>query len=113
TWWFAGMHLVVRRYAPGRLCVGTGSVAGALLVVRWYALGGSPAAPGRSPVRTWLSAGTHLVVRRYAALRHRVLRFRKDPLPGRPVNFPPSTTTRPLEMTVSVAPMTSRPSYGL
>ena len=44
---------------------------------------------------------------------HRALRFKKDPAPDRPVNVPPSTITRPRETTVSVAPVTSRPSYGL
>ena len=43
----------------------------------------------------------------------RVDRFRNDPAPARPTNRPPSTTTLPREMTVSVAPTTSRPSYGL
>ena len=44
---------------------------------------------------------------------HRALRFRKDPAPARPVNMPASMTTRPRETTVSTAPVTSRPSYGL
>ena len=38
---------------------------------------------------------------------------RRPRLPSVPVNVPPSTITRPRETTVSVAPVTSRPSYGL
>jgi hypothetical protein len=44
---------------------------------------------------------------------HLVLRLRNDPDPALPVKRPPSTITRPREITVSVAPVTSRPSYGL
>ena len=43
----------------------------------------------------------------------RVARLRNDPAPALPTNFPPSMTTLPREMTVSVTPVTSRPSYGL
>ena len=43
----------------------------------------------------------------------RALRLMKAPAPARPTNRPLSMTTRPREMTVSVTPVTSRPSYGL
>ena len=43
----------------------------------------------------------------------RVARFRKDPAPARPTNVPFSMTTLPRDSTVSVAPVTLRPSYGL
>ena len=53
--------------------------------------------------------GRCLVVSRLR-LRTVALRLRNDPAPARPMNRPPSTITRPREMTVSVAPVTSRPS---
>ena len=40
-------------------------------------------------------------------------RLRNDPPPLRPTNSPFSITTRPRDSTVSVAPVTWRPSYGL
>ena len=43
----------------------------------------------------------------------RVARFRNDPPPARPTNLPSSMTSRPRDSTVSVAPVTWRPSYGL
>ena len=49
----------------------------------------------------------------YGCCAHRDALLMNDPDPARPTNLPPSITTRPREMTVSVAPTTSRPSYGL
>ena len=43
----------------------------------------------------------------------RPLRFKNDPAPALPVNFPASMMTLPRERTVSVTPVTCRPSYGL
>src|SRR5262249_16212765 len=43
----------------------------------------------------------------------RMPRFRNDPRAALPTNVPPSMTTLPREITVSVTPVTSRPSYGL
>src|SRR5437762_6313088 len=43
----------------------------------------------------------------------RAARLMNDPAPARPTNFPFSITTRPRDSTVSVAPVTCRPSYGL
>ena len=40
----------------------------------------------------------------------RALRFRNEPAPALPVNFPASMITLPREMTVSVTPVTCRPS---
>src|SRR5262245_36364742 len=49
----------------------------------------------------------------HLAVGHREARLMNDPEPARPTNLPPSMMTRPREMTVSVTPTTSRPSYGL
>src|SRR5262249_19789401 len=48
-----------------------------------------------------------------AAGYERGARFRNVPAPARPTNLPSSITRRPRDSTVSVAPVTCRPSYGL
>src|SRR5262245_50608835 len=58
-------------------------------------------------------SGGELSVNRGGAFHDRVARFRNDPLPARPTNLPFSMTRRPRDRTVSVAPVTWRPSYGL
>ena len=48
-----------------------------------------------------------------ACIYARVFLSKKFPLPALPRNFPFSTITSPREITVSVAPWTTRPSYGV